>query len=368
MIYKVIIAGETSVICRNNLIIPPKCQMYGAIITIYYYQGVDHLLYKLLRQWKWILLLLLLTGGGIAGYYTYSVVQFANTISVDPADPAGADAQETAFRLPEWDGKDPVHILLLGTDSRDVDSNGRSDSMMVATVDPVSKKAYLMSIMRDTYVNIPGHGRSRINAAYSYGGAPLAMETVGQLLGVPINSYVTIDFEGFKALVDQVDGVDIDVEKDMHYTDGGDGHRYDINLKKGYQTLDGTHALQYVRFRHDATSDFTRTERQRKFLAALAAKMQSSTSIVNLPSILKATAPYIQTNMSASTMLKLAGLGMDVNVGNIEKLQIPPTPLLKEETIHGAAVLGVDETLLRKYIQDKLSDNDENNDQSTADQ
>ncbi|WP_046214409.1 LCP family protein [Paenibacillus wulumuqiensis] len=328
------------------------------------------MLYKVLRQWKWILLLLLLAGAGVVGYYTYSVVQFANTISVEPDDPAGADQQETNFQLPEWDGKDPVHILLLGTDSRDDGSNGRSDSMMVATIDPVSKKAYLMSILRDTYVEIPGHGRSRINAAYSYGGAPLAMQTVSQLLGVPVNSYVTIDFEGFKALVDEMDGVDIDVEKDMYYTDGGDGHRYDIDLKKGYQTLDGTHALQYVRFRHDATSDFTRTERQRKFLTALAAKMQSSTSIVNLPGILKATAPYIKTNMSASTMLKLAGLGMDVNVSKTEKLQIPPTPLLREEVVHGAAVLGVDENELRKYIQDKLSETDDQleNDKQAGDE
>lgn len=328
------------------------------------------MLYKVFRQWKWILLLLLLAGASVVGYYTYSVVQFANTISVEADDPAGADQQETNFQLPEWDGKDPVHILLLGTDSRDDGSNGRSDSMMVATIDPVSKKAYLMSILRDTYVEIPGHGRSRINAAYSYGGAPLAMQTVSQLLGVPVNSYVTIDFEGFKALVDEMDGVEIDVEKDMHYTDGGDGHRYDIDLKKGYQTLDGTHALQYVRFRHDATSDFTRTERQRKFLTALAAKMQSSTSIVNLPGILKAAAPYIKTNMSASTMLKLAGLGMDVNVSKTEKLQIPPTPLLREEVVHGAAVLGVDEKELRKYIQDKLSETDDQleNDKQAGDE
>ncbi|GGJ08075.1 cell envelope-related transcriptional attenuator [Paenibacillus hunanensis] len=324
---------------------------------------------KSFKAWKWFLLVVLLAGGGIAGYYAYSIAHFASSISTaqqsNPnTDPSGAGKGGELPDIPEWDGTEPVHLLLLGTDSRDTDSNGRSDSMMVATIDPVTKRTYLMSILRDTYVDIPGHGYSRINAAYSYGGAPLAMETVGRLLGIPIDHYVKIDFEGFKSLVDTVDGVEIDVEKDMKYTDGGDGHRYDIDLKKGVQTLDGTHALQYVRFRHDATSDFTRTERQRKFLTALAAKLQSSSSLLKLPSILNGVAPYIETNMSTSTMLKLARLGLDVNVSRTEKVQIPPNSLLEAKTVRGAAVLGVDEVRLRKYIEKMLNDSDEENEES----
>lgn len=314
--------------------------------------------------WKWFLLAILLIGGSTAGYYAYSIAHFASTISTaeqsNPnVDPSGAGKGGELPNIPEWDGTEPIHLLLLGTDSRDTNSNGRSDSMMVATIDPVTKRTYLMSILRDTYVDIPGHGSSRINAAYSYGGAPLAMKTVGNLLGITIDHYVKIDFEGFKSLVDTVDGVDIDVEKDMKYTDSGDGHRYDIDLKKGLQTLDGTHALQYVRFRHDATSDFTRTERQRKFLTALAAKLQSSSSLIKLPDILNGVAPYIETNMPASTMLKLARLGLDINVNRTVKVQIPPHSLLEEKTVHGAAVLGTDEVQLRKYIKRMLSHSNE---------
>ncbi len=333
-------------------------------------EGV-YVLKKIFKAWKWLLLVFVLVGGSAIGYYAYSIAHFASSISTaergDPhTDPSGAGTGGDLPEIPEWDGTEPVHLLLLGTDSRDADSNGRSDSMMVATIDPITKKAYLMSILRDTYVNIPGHGYSRINAAYSYGGAPLAMETISKLLGIPVDHYVKIDFEGFKSLVDTVDGVDIDVEKDMKYTDGGDGHRYDIDLKKGLQTLDGTHALQYVRFRHDATSDFTRTERQRKFLTALAAKLQSSSSLIKLPSILNGVAPYIETNMSSSTMLKLARLGLDVNVSRTTKVQIPPNELLEEKTVRGAAVLGVDDKRLREYI-DKMLNSPESSEDSAPD-
>ncbi|WCT57759.1 LCP family protein [Paenibacillus kyungheensis] len=321
------------------------------------------MLKKILQKWKWIVSICLIVGVSTVGYYTYSIYQFAHTISI--ADdtyhsPATDQEQATPVSIPKWDGKEPVYILLMGTDTRDADSNGRSDSMMVATIDPVTKKAYIMSILRDTYVDIPGHGSSRLNAAYSYGGVELAKETVSNLLGIPIDYYVTIDFEGFKTLVDKIGGVEIDVEKDMNYTDGGDQHRYDIHLTKGLQHLDGTHALQYVRFRHDATSDFTRTERQRKFLTALAAELQSSTSIVKLPSILSSIAPYLHTNLSLTDMIKLSSLGLDINLDKTEKLQIPPNHLLQEIKVKGASVIGVDNRKLHEYVQEQLSESNDN--------
>ncbi|MCG6197429.1 LCP family protein, partial [Anoxybacillus sp. LAT_38] len=118
------------------------------------------------------------------------------------------------------------------------------------------------------------------------GGPELAMETVSQFTGLPVNRYVITDFEGFKHLIDAVGGVELYVEKNMRYRDPTDKGVYDIDLKKGLQRLDGSKALQYVRFRHDATSDYTRTERQRKLMAALADQMKSGTTLIQLPSIL----------------------------------------------------------------------------------
>jgi len=182
----------------------------------------------------------------------------------------------------------------MGVDARGVKEGEipRSDTMLVASLDPVKKKISVFSILRDTYVSIPDHGTQRINSAIRYG-PNTAMQTVSDLLGIPIQYYVYTDFQGFIKLVDAVGGVDYEVEKDMVYKTIADGPEYDIDLKKGYQHLDGNKALQYVRFRHDATSDFTRTERQRGFLKAVADKLISTTSIIKLPNILSQVTPYV---------------------------------------------------------------------------
>ncbi|MCP3808011.1 LCP family protein [Paenibacillus sp. Lou8.1] len=295
----------------------------------------------------------------VGGYYTYSIYHFTNQISVasgqdskfKPQAQTQTNVQPVEVSLPpEWDGTERVNILLLGGDSRGEDS-GRSDSVMVASIDPVTKKATLMSILRDTYVNIPGHGQSRLNAAFSYGGPDLTRQTVSDLLGIPIQYYVYTDFNGFIALVDSVDGIDLDVEKDMHYTSKADKHQFDIDLKKGMQHMDGKTALQYVRFRHDATSDFTRTERQRKFITELGGKIQSTSSLIKLPSILNSISPYIETNLSTTEMLQLASLGFNIDATTVAKQQIPPNELVRGETIKGAQVLGVDERKLKRFIQ-----------------
>jgi len=256
-------------------------------------------------------------------------------------------------QIPKWEGRERVNILLLGGDSRGKEHEiPRSDTMLVASIDPVTKRAHLMSILRDTYVDIPGRGRDRINAAVSYGGPRLAMRTVSQLLGIPIQYYVYTDFEGFVAVVDAVGGIDIEVEKDMKYYDRADGPEYAIDLKKGWQHLDGRKALQYVRFRHDALSDYARTERQRKFLIALARKMQSTTSLLKLPSIIDKVEPYVETNMTVSDMVKLGALALEAKNADIVGVQIPPNELLEPREIGGASVLVTDPRRVREYVKD----------------
>ncbi|WP_046216323.1 LCP family protein [Paenibacillus wulumuqiensis] len=258
---------------------------------------------------------------------------------------------------PVWTGTEPVNILLMGVDSRSSDDGEipRSDTMLVASLDPVKKTIHLFSILRDTYVDIPGHGQSRINAAITHG-PNTAMQTVSDLLGIPVQYYVYTDFQGFIKLVDAVGGIDFNVEKDMHYTSAADKHEYDIDLKAGMQHLDGKTALQYVRFRHDATSDFTRTERQRAFLTAVGDKLKSTTSIMNLPDILEQINPYIDTNLSTDDLWKLASVAYDSKMSGSE--QLPPNDLLAEKHVDGAAVIGVkSEDELKQFIQDTLNKN-----------
>jgi len=257
---------------------------------------------------------------------------------------------------PEWTGTERVNILLMGGDARGLRKGEvpRSDSIMVASIDPVTKKAHLFSVLRDTYVEIPDHGKDRINAALAIGGPNLAMKTVGNLLGLDIQYYVYVDFQGFIKLIDAIGGIDFYVEKDMHYTDAADDHKYDIDLKKGQQHLDGEHALMYVRFRHDAMSDFTRTERQRAFLGAVADKLKSGWNLFQLPDILNKISPYIETNLSVSDMIKLASLGYKSHEAG--SAQVPPMELISDERDGGAAVLGVkDLDALKGYVQQQFA-------------
>ncbi|WP_245773017.1 LCP family protein [Paenibacillus catalpae] len=180
------------------------------------------------------------------------------------------------------------------------------------------------------------------------------MKTVGDLLGLNIQYYVYTDFEGFKSLVDAIGGIDFDVEKDMNYTDNADGNLYDIHLKKGMQKLDGTKALQYVRFRHDAMSDFARTERQRKLLAAVADKLKSGWNLSRMKQIAESAAPYIQTNLDISNMLKLASLGSKTQMAGTA--QVPPMDLLESKKVNGASILSVkSEDKVQEYVQELLS-------------
>ncbi|MCZ8512506.1 LCP family protein [Paenibacillus filicis] len=323
---------------------------------------------------KWFFIALLLLVLAAAGYYTYGFLRFANNIQSHPYSSkigTGLTAKQTgtgsaysgqAYLPPKWEGKQRVNVLILGGDSRGLKKNEipRSDSMMVASIDPVTKKAYLFSILRDTYVKIPGQGEERINTALSTGGPNLAMKTVGDLLGIPIQYYVYTDFKGFIALVDAIGGIDLDVEKDMKYTDAEDGHEYDINLKKGMQHLDGKTALQYVRFRHDALSDFARTERQRKFLQAVAEKMQSTSSLIRLPRILNSIDPYIETNLATTDMLKLGSLAYEAKTEGMVSQQVPPQELLIEKRVGGADVIGVNKDKLQAFVQALLEGRDPN--------
>lgn len=308
--------------------------------------------------WTLAIILLLIIGG--VAYYFAAIYNQLDDLQKSGEDSPFANipsAAVPASEPPKWEGTEPVNILLMGVDARGVKEGEvpRSDTMLVASLDPVKKKFYVFSILRDTYVDIPEYGKERINTAITHG-PNTAMQTVSDLLGIPIQYYVYTDFQGFIKLVDAVGGVDYEVEKDMVYKTKADGPEYDIDLKKGFQHLDGNQALQYVRFRHDATSDFTRTERQRGFLKAVADKVISTTSLLKLPDILSQVVPFVDTNLSVNDMVKLASVGYDSSMGGSE--QIPPMSLLTEETTRGgSAVIGFkSEEALQEFVQETMTE------------
>lgn len=257
----------------------------------------------------------------------------------------------------KWEDTERINILLLGGDSRKKNELPSSDSMMVVSIDPVTKKVNLFSILRDTYVNIPGYGEESIKRAITIGGSNLAVRTAEEWAGISIQYYVYTDLQGFIALIDEIGGIDIEVEKKMKYADSHDEPVYDINLEKGFQHLDGTAALQYVRFRYDAMGDFTRTERQRYFLKEVAQKLMTATTIIELPSLLHAIEPYIETNIGVDDMVKLGTLGFEINTESIDSIQLPPMELIQDQLVNGKMVLYVREPeQLKSYVESVLED------------
>ena len=204
------------------------------------------------------------------GYEAYSVTnglgQLHRTLDLPGAGPsAGKPNTQTTV---DPDKGRPVNILLLGSDSRDTSdaADGRSDTIMVLHLDADRKHAYLISFPRDMWVEIPGHGKAKINAAYAWGGTKLLAETINDLAGITVDHAAVIDFSGFDQLTDAVGGVTIDNSYAFH------SHGY--SYPKGRITLSGKKALWFVRERHALPNgDFGRAANQRKVVKALAAKL-----------------------------------------------------------------------------------------------
>ncbi|WP_302370227.1 LCP family protein [Acidaminococcus massiliensis] len=196
------------------------------------------------------------------------------------------------------------NIMVLGVDRRSGDT-GRSDTLFVTMLDTSRNQAALLSVPRDTLVSIPGHGWDKVNHAYAYGGHDLSRKTLENFLGIQINNYVLVDFQGFIKLVDAIGGVDIDVEKPMQYADPYDGENgLVINLQPGRQHMDGTTAIQYVRYR-DEEGDIGRVDRQQKFMKAVFAKLRSTSLLTRAPEIARTLYQSIETDLSVTDLASL---------------------------------------------------------------
>ncbi|MGB5934176.1 MAG: LCP family protein [Anaerolineae bacterium] len=255
--------------------------------------------------------------------------------------------EEGQMGLPQWGGKGRVNILILGTDRRDKGERAaRTDTMMVASLDPVAKSAVVFSIPRDLWVFIPGYGEGRINTAHFYGelnggqGPLLAKETVEANLGIPIDYYVRLDFEGFKEMVDTLGGVTIDVEapiRDDMFPDDDYGYRT-IYIPAGRQEMDGEMLLQYVRTRHGG-SDFERMRRQQQALRALAQRALNLDLLPRLPALINTALDAISTDIQPLEILALANLGNQIGLDGLEMKAIDESLATPFVTLDGAQIL-----------------------------
>ncbi|MEG0797787.1 MAG: LCP family protein [Acidaminococcaceae bacterium] len=199
-----------------------------------------------------------------------------------------------------------INVLILGIDdgdSEDFEGPKRTDAMLVASFDPDHNEVALVSIPRDTRVQIPGRvGLDKINHAHAYGGVLLAKQTVANLLKIPIHYYVLLNWQGFIDVINIIGGVDMYVEDNMNYEDPYADLK--IHITKGYQHLDGKLAGEYVRFRSDELGDIGRVQRQQRFLKALASEFFNLTNVIKLPTLVTTVEQHIKTDMDALTMIK----------------------------------------------------------------
>lgn len=266
------------------------------------------------RKWIWITLVslfLILLGIGIYSYSFYSSMTNAvNTMH----KPIEREVSEKRVEEVELEAKDPLAVLLLGVDEREGD-RGRSDTIVVLTVNPESKSVKLLSIPRDTRTTLFGKNtEDKINHAYAFGGVDMSISTVEDFLDIPIDYYIQVNMEGFMDIVDALGGVT--VHNDMEFQAGS------LTFPQGVITLDGEKALAYSRMRYDdPRGDFGRQDRQRQIIQAVMKEGASFSSLTKYRDIFDVLGKNVRTNLTFQEMVDIQR-NYKSAVGQVEQLQI----------------------------------------------
>lgn len=261
----------------------------------------------------WVLSIIgvILVGTGIYAYTVYSNV--SNTLNTvhKPLDREKSDKRDGKVDIAD---RKPISILLMGVDQRGEDQ-GRSDSLMLFTLNPKSNSMKIISIPRDSYTEIVGKGKKdKINHAYAFGGIDMTVKTVENFLDIPVDHYIEVNMEGFRDIVDAVGGVDIN--NDMSFKMDG------FDYPKGDLHLDGKKALVYSRMRYaDSRGDFGRQMRQRQVIQAVIKKGASVSSLASYGDVLKAIEKNVKTSLTQDQMFEIQKNYKDC-MQNSEEIQI----------------------------------------------
>lgn len=224
------------------------------------------------------------------------------------------------------------NILLIGSDSGDFNEIGRSDSMMILTIDNKNKSLKLISLARDTLVNIPGHGYEKLTHAYAYGKAELLLETIEKNFKIDIDDYIAVNFNSFIDLVDVIGGVEIDIhEKEISHLNDVIVNSFNLAEKEaeepqfirsdGKQLLNGYQALAYARIRQ-IDSIYERDKRQRDVLKSIANKLVEL-PVSSYPKVIKEMLPYVDVNISIPKLIKLAVTSKDLYNYELKQMEFP---------------------------------------------
>ncbi len=291
-----------------------------------------------------ILLVCLFVGSAVLGagaaFYTAST----HTITTDTENSLSkVDVAESELVYDQ----DVVNILLIGADKRsDETEQGRSDSTMIATIDMKSGEIKLTSLMRDMYLEIPGYGQHKFNAAYSYGGVQLVYKTIAENFGVKLDGYVEVDMEAFREVVDLLGGVPMELtESEAYYLQTAyvNSKHGEKNVVAGENLLTPYQALAYCRIRQDVTGEYGRTDRQRKVLISLYNQVKSE-DLMTITNICMKALRYVTTDLSEKQIRSLMTSVITMGATDIQQLRIPIGGSYEEGRLNGtgAWVIQVD--------------------------
>ena len=266
---------------------------------------------------------------GIGGVYIYGNYMFnkVEKIEVDKND-VGI-TEEVEEKLSPYSNS-IINIALFGVDSADV-STGRSDSIIIATIDTIHKKLKLTSVMRDSYVNISGIGNDKINHAYAFGGPQLAIKTLNENFNLNIEDFVAVNFDSLPKIIDMIGGVTVDItsEEVSHIPGISSAGTYNLN---------GAQALSYSRIRYATGGDYVRTERQRTILTKIFEKILTINPM-KYPSLLNEVLPMVQTSLDYSKILELGTEVLKMGVTTLEQERFPLDGYCQGEMINGVYYL-----------------------------
>ncbi|MEN3005704.1 LCP family protein [Dehalobacterium formicoaceticum] len=264
---------------------------------------------------KFFLMMLFCMAFFLWGGFQLSYLYPLEITEARPQPPVGEESPPAV--VPDEESKGKEIILVVGSDSRNGEP-ARSDTIILVFLDKEQKSVGVLSIPRDTYVNIAGKNlKTKINHAHAYGGIEMTKDTVEEFLDIKIDRYVDMNFKGFVKLIDALGGIEMDVEKRMYKPSEN------INLKKGEQKLDGEQALAYVRFRDDGKGDLGRVERQLKFISVLSDRLTSLNTLWKIPQLVGIFQDNVETDLTLKEMLSLANTYKNFDAAKLRTDMLP---------------------------------------------
>ncbi|HCL4446797.1 TPA: LCP family protein [Clostridium botulinum] len=317
------------------------------------------------KKKKWILsivavIILILV---VSALYVYSKLGSVKKV------PISKDDRELKIdKKAESYGDDVINIAFFGLDRRKKEELSRSDAVMILSLDKKHKKVKLSSIMRDSYVNIEGHGKTKLNHAYAYGGPELAIKTINSNFKLNIRDFVAVDFYGLENIIDTVGGVEIPVRSDeikyinsyMQGTAKVENKAVQEVQNPGLQNLNGMQAVAYARIRYTSGGDYERTERQRTVLTAIMNKIKKL-GPTEFPKVVSSLLPNVESSLSSTEIIKMGTSAFTLGIDNVEQQRFPLDNYCEGKLIEGIYYLLFNEKKtidqMHKYIFEDIKPN-----------